>query len=76
MEKDYNECKLHNDKQSEEVSFERAVKTTIQILFDKGLFDNYVDADQVLKDYLLFDNNWRRRPDLGWIIVDIQFFYS
>ena len=57
MEKDYNECKLHNDKQSEEVSFERAVKTTIQILFDKGLFDNYVDADQVLKDYLLFDNN-------------------
>ena len=37
IEKDYNEFK----KQSvEEILIQRAVKTTIQILYDKGLFDN------------------------------------
>ena len=35
LEKDYNEFNMHNDKQSEEILFERAVKTPNQILFDK-----------------------------------------
>ena len=36
-EKTYNKLNLHNSKQSiEEVLIERAVKSTIQILFDKG----------------------------------------
>ena len=35
--------------QSEEVLIERAVKTTIQILYVKGLFDNYDNADEILK---------------------------
>ena len=65
IEKDYNEFKLRNDKQSEEILFQRAVKTIMQILYDKGLFDNYNYSDEVLKDYLLIDEgNERRRPDL------------
>ena len=53
MEKDYNNFKLHNNKQPiNEVLYESAVKTTIQTLYDKGPFDNYDNADEVLKDYL------------------------
>ena len=63
MEKDYNEFKMRNDKQSEE-AIERAVKTTIQNLCDKGLFDKHDNADEVLKNYLLIDEaNEKRRPD-------------
>ena len=37
IEKDYNEFKLLSNKHSvEEVSIQRAVKTTIQILYNKG----------------------------------------
>ena len=60
LEKDYNEFKLHK----KDPLIERAVRTTIQILYDKGLFDNYANADQALKDYLLVEVNDRRRPDL------------
>ena len=53
LEKDYNEFKLQNNKQSvEDILIQRAVKTTIQILYDKGLFDNYANADKVLEDFL------------------------
>ena len=53
LEKDFNEFKLQNNKQSvEEILIQRAVKTTIQILYDKGLFDNYANADRVLEDIL------------------------
>ena len=39
-EKDYNEFKLQYNKQSvEEILAQRAVNTTIQILYDEGLFD-------------------------------------
>ena len=39
FEKDYNEFKLQYNKQSvEDILIQRAVKTTIQILYDKGLF--------------------------------------
>ena len=63
LEKDYNEFKLQYDKQALiDVLIQRAVKTTIQILYDKGLFDNYANADKVLKDFLF---TTRRRGDLS-----------
>ena len=47
-EKDFNEFKKKYNKQSvEEILIQRAVKTTIQILYDKGLFDNYANSDKV-----------------------------
>ena len=62
LEKDYNEFKLQYNKQSvEEILIQRAVKTTIQILYDKGLFDNYANADKVSEDFLF---TTRRRGDL------------
>ena len=43
------QLKLFSDKQSiKEILVQRAVKTTVQILFDKGLFDIYFKADQNL----------------------------
>ena len=46
------------------------MKTTIQILYDKGLFDNFQNADEVLKDFLF---TTRRRPDLEKVNdTDIQ----
>ena len=63
LEKDFNEFKLQYNKQNvEEVLIQRAVKTTIQILYDKGLFDNYANADKVLEDFLF---TTRRRGDLS-----------
>ena len=63
LEKDYNEFKKQYDKQSvEEILIQRAVKTTIQILYDKGLFDNYDNADKVLEDFLF---TTRRRGGLS-----------
>ena len=63
LEKDYNEFKLQYNKQNvEEISVQRAVKTTIQILYDKGLFDNFQNAEEVLNDFLF---TTRRRPDLS-----------
>ena len=62
LEKDYNEFKKQYDKQAvEDILVQRAVKTTIQILYDKGLFDNYANADKVLEDFLF---TTRRRGDL------------
>ena len=53
LEKNYNEFKIQYDKQSvEDVLVQRVVKTTIQILYDKGLFDNYANADKDLEDFL------------------------
>ena len=68
LEKDYNEFKKQYNKQSvEEILIQRAVKTTIQILYDKGLFDNYANADKVLEDFLFVT---RRRGDLSDQIND------
>ena len=47
------------------------MKTTIQILYDKSLFDNFQIADKVLKDFLL---TTRRRPDLEDVDDVIQCF--
>ena len=61
VEKDYNEFSLQYNKQSvEEILIQRAVKTTIQILYDKGLIDNFQNADKVLEDFLF---TTRRRGD-------------
>ena len=70
LEKDYNEFKLQYNRQNEEdILVQRAVKTTIQILYDKGLFDTFQNADKVLEDFLF---TTRRRPDLEKINDDIQ----
>ena len=59
--------KLHSGKKKQtddEILIGKAVKATIQILYDKGLFHNYDNADEVLKNYLITDeDNERRRPD-------------
>ena len=63
LEKDYNECKLqYNEQNVGDFLFQRAVKTTIQILYDRGLFDNYANADKVLEVFLF---TTRRRGDLS-----------
>ena len=68
LEKDYNGLKLQYNKQSvEEVLVQRAVKTTIQILYDKRLFDNCANADTVLQ-FFLFTS--RRRGDLSEQVND------
>ena len=64
MEKKNNEVKLRNEKKSEDVLSARAAKLTIQILYEKRIFDNCHNADEVLKDYLLIKINQRRRPGL------------
>ena len=62
IEKDYNEFKKHYNKQSvEDILIRRAVKATIQILYDKGLFDNFQNAEEVLIDFLFVTS---RREDL------------
>ena len=49
LEKDYNKYKLQYNKQCvEDILIQRAVKTTIRILYDKGSIDNYASADNVL----------------------------
>ena len=63
LEKDYNEFKLQYNKQNvEDILIQRAVKTTVQILYDKGLFDNFQNGDKVLEDFLF---TTRRRGDLS-----------
>ena len=63
LEKNYNEFKKQYDKQAvEDILVQRAVKTTIQILYDKGLFDHYTNSDKVLEDFLF---TTRRRGDLS-----------
>ena len=63
LEKDYNEFILQYNKQNvESFLIQRAVKTTIQILYDRGLFDNYANADKDLEDFLF---TTRRRPDVS-----------
>ena len=69
LEKDYNVFKKQYNKQSVEILIQRAVKTTIQILYDKGLFDNYANADKVLDDFLF---TTRRRGDLDEVNDKVQ----
>ena len=70
IEKDYNEFKLQYNKQSvEDIFLRRAVKTTIPILYDRGLFDNYANAYNVLED---FSFKARMRGDLEEVNDKVQ----
>ena len=50
------------------------MKTTIQIFYDNGLFDNYNygNADKVLKDFANAEVNERRRAGLDEVKDVIQ----
>ena len=53
LEKDYNEFKLQYKKQSlEEILTQRAVQTTIQLIYDKSLLNSFPNGDSVLKIFL------------------------
>ena len=68
IDKGYNEFELQYNKQNlEYILTHRAMKTMIQILYDKGLFDNFQKADKVLEDFLL---TARRRADLSEQVKD------
>ena len=72
LEKVYNELILQYNKQSKEENLmQRALKTTIQILHDENLFDNFQNAAEVLKDFLLVT---RRRGDLKEVNDVVQGF--
>ena len=74
LEKDYNAFNLRYNKQSvEEILIQRAVKTTIQILYDQSSFDAFPSADKVSKNVLFTK---RRRPDLEEVNDVIQWFCS
>ena len=69
LEKDYKEFILQYNKQNVEgILIQRAVKTTIQLLYDKGLFNNFQNADKVLEDFLF---TTRRRKDLSEQVNDV-----
>ena len=69
LEKDYKEFRLqYNEQTVEDVLIQGAVKTTIQILYDKGLLDNYANADKVLEDVLF---TTRRRGGLSEQVKDV-----
>ena len=56
LEKDYNELKIQYNKQNvENFLIRRVVKTTIQILYDKGLFDYFQNADKVSEDFFIYN---------------------
>ena len=70
IEKDYNEFKIQYNKQSvEHTLVQRAVKTTIQMLYDKGSFNKYANADKVLE---VFFFTTRRRDDLEEVNDNVQ----
>ena len=69
IEKDYNECELKYNKQSVEEAFvQRVVKIKLQILYDKGLFDNDAKADEISEDFLFTT----RRRDLERVNDEVQ----
>ena len=51
IQKDYNEFKLQYNKQSVEVLNQQAVKRTLQILYDKGLFLKYANVAKVFRRF-------------------------
>ena len=55
----------------EEILIQRAVKTTIQTLYDKSFFDIFPNADAVSIDFLFVQ---RRRPHLVEVTDVIQYF--
>ena len=74
MKKYYNEIKLQYNKQSvEDTLIQRAVKTTMQALYDNRLSDNYAIVDKILEDLSFVT---RRRVDFSdQVNDDIQCFF-
>ena len=71
LKKHYAEILLLYNKQSAgKTLIRKVVKTTIQILYDKGLFDSFPEADKVSKNFIFVT---RRRADLEKANVDIQY---
>ena len=69
IERDYIEFKLQYNKQPvEDVLIQRAVKTTIQVLYGRIVFDNFQNVDDVLKDFLFTTS----RPKVEEVNDDIQ----
>ena len=67
LENDYNEFKLQYNKQNaEDILIQRAVKTTIQRLYDKRLLDSFQNVDKVLEDFF----TTRRREYLSEQVND------
>ena len=74
IEEDYNEIKFLTSKQSIEEDFmQRAVKTTIKTVYDRGFSDSFPNADKIPRDFLFAT---RRRPDLKKLIDDFRRVYS
>ena len=70
LEKDYNDLKFQYNKQNVDgILIQTTVKTTIPILYDTGLFDNFQNADKVLEDSLF---TTRRRGDLEEVNDNVQ----
>ena len=59
----------YNKQSVEEVLIQRTVKTTFQILYNKVFFDNFDEADEILKIFLFVG---RLRPGLEKVNDDIQ----
>ena len=59
---------LSNKQSGEKVLIERAVKTTVQVLYDEGFFNNFDNADELFKDCLFAE---RRKPDSHEVIDDV-----
>ena len=68
MERNYNDFKLQYNKHSvEKVLVQRTVKTTFQVLYHQGFFDNYANADKVSEVFLF---TTRRKGDLSEQVND------
>ena len=68
IENEYNEFKLqYNKKSVQQILTQRAVKTTNQLLNDRGLFGNYANSDKVLEDFFTI----RRRENLSDQLNDV-----
>ena len=53
LAKDYDKFEKRSDKYSvEEDQIQRAVKKSIQILYDKGLFHNFPNAERLSKNFV------------------------
>ena len=63
---------LSNKQSMEEVLIRRAVETTIQIFYDKGLFVSFPSSREVSKDFLFIEKG---RPDLEKVNDVIQAIY-
>ena len=69
LQRDYNEfVVLSNNQSREEVLIRKAVKTTIQVLYDRSLFDGFPKTNKVLKDFLFATG---RRLDLEKVNADV-----